>query len=124
TDPNNAFEVSLSGTGRYIAFSSYRSSTYTSLYEQVYVIDRTTGKAQIVSVASDGTEGSGESYSPSISADGHYVAYVSTAANLVPDNASTNTPGIFVHDRTTGQTERVSVASDGTEADGASPPSL
>jgi hypothetical protein len=67
-----------------------------------------------VSVASDGTQGNDDSRCPSISADGRYVAFESEASNLVPGD--TNGRGdIFVHDRVTGQTTRVSVASDGTQ---------
>jgi Tol biopolymer transport system component len=70
-------------------------------------------------VASDGTRANGSSFGPSISADGRYVAFKSYASNLVP--ADTNgVADVFVHDRLTGQTTRVSVASDGTEANGRS----
>jgi Tol biopolymer transport system component len=69
---------------------------------------------QLVSVASDGTQGNSHSAFPSISADGRYVAFSSLASNLVPGD--TNGIGdVFVHDRVTGQTTRVSVASDGTD---------
>ncbi len=76
--------------------------------------DPADGMTSRVSVASDGTQGNEDSYSPSISADGRYVAFSSTATNLV----SGDTNGmwdVFVHDRQTGQTTRVSVASDGTQ---------
>jgi Tol biopolymer transport system component len=67
-----------------------------------------------VSVASDGTQGNGDSVSPSISADGRYVAFMSYAYNLVPGDTN-GKADVFVHDRLTGQTTRVSVASDGTQ---------
>ena len=72
-----------------------------------------------VSVANDGTQGNGEAYSlfPSISADGRFVAFGSEATNLVPDDTNGKSD-IFVHDRETGQTTRISVASDGSQADG------
>lgn len=67
-----------------------------------------------VSIASDGTQGNYMSSASSISADGRYVAFGSVANNLVPDD--TNGVGdVFVRDRGTGQTTRVSVASDGTQ---------
>jgi Tol biopolymer transport system component len=81
-----------------------------------------------VSVASDGTQGNKGSYHPSISSDGRYVAFVSDADNLVSDDTNNfcdtdynyvfddNCPEVFVHDRQTGETERVSVANDGTQA--------
>ena len=81
--------------------------------------EMTTGTTTRVSVASDGTQGNGETWDPSISADGHYVAFHSTANNLVSGDTNGNTD-VFVHDRQTGQTSRVSVASDGTQGNGAS----
>jgi Tol biopolymer transport system component len=67
-----------------------------------------------VSVASDGTQGNAESWSPTISADGRYVAFSSYASNLVEGDTNGVTD-IFVHDRVTGETQRVSVASNGTQ---------
>jgi Tol biopolymer transport system component len=79
-----------------------------------------------VSVASNGAQGNAASgYNlfsrgrPAISADGRYVAFVSWASNLVP-NDTNGVEDVFVHDRLTGQTERVSVASDGTQANNVS----
>jgi hypothetical protein len=81
----------------------------------MFVHDRQSGVTSRVSVASDGTQGNHYSGGGlSLSADGRYVAFVSFASNLV----SGDTNGIwdvFVHDRQTGVTSRVSVASDGTQ---------
>jgi Tol biopolymer transport system component/PKD repeat protein len=77
------------------------------------------GTTEMVSVASDGTRGDGDSREPAVSADGRYVAFESQASNLVADDTN-GTWDIFVHDRQTGETERVSVASDGTQANGGS----
>ena len=70
----------------------------------------TTGTTTRVSVASDGTQGNHFSGSPSISANGRYVAFHSWATNLVPGDTN-DSHDIFVHDRQTGQTRRVSVVS-------------
>lgn len=72
-----------------------------------------------VSVATDGTEGDASSTTSAISADGRHVAFVSAASTLVPDDTNLQLD-VFVHDRATGATERVSVAADGTEAQGQS----
>jgi cysteine-rich repeat protein len=85
----------------------------------VYVIDRTTNTIARVSVASDGTQADGDSSGGSISANGRTVAFVSTATNLVP-NDTNSVADVFVHDLDTGITERVSVATDGSEGDHAS----
>ena len=67
-----------------------------------------------VSVSSSGEEGNGESRFPSLSADGRYVAFESTASNVVPGDTN-GTWDVFVHDRVTGQTSRVSVSSSGEQ---------
>jgi len=122
---------SISEDGRYVAFHSLSSNLVnddTNNNFDVFVHDRQTGQTTRVSIASDGAQGIGyygSSLWPSISADGRYVAFTSRAYNLVPNDTN---PGceqhyqpsgqcadVFVHDRATGQTTRVSVASDGTE---------
>src|SRR5947207_13573526 len=72
-----------------------------------------------VSVVSGGTEGNNASLGSALSADGRFVAFDSSATDLVA--ADTNgVSDVFVHDRQTGTTERVSVASDGAQGNGSS----
>ncbi|OLE31388.1 MAG: hypothetical protein AUI36_29710, partial [Cyanobacteria bacterium 13_1_40CM_2_61_4] len=85
----------------------------------VFVHDRETGETTIASIASDGTQGNGSSSRPSLSADGRFVAFTSSASNLVPGDTN-STDDVFVRDRQTRQTTRVSVASDGTQSNGLS----
>ncbi|MEP6593046.1 MAG: hypothetical protein ABJC51_05110, partial [Acidobacteriota bacterium] len=70
-----------------------------------------------VSLRSDGVQAGGGSIVPALSADGRYAAFDSAATNLVPgdDNA---TRDVFVHDRTTGATSRVSLSSAGVAGNG------
>jgi Tol biopolymer transport system component len=111
----------MSSDGRYVAFDSAASNLVpndTNNQPDVFVHDRVTGTTERVSVASDGSEASdGYSEYPSISADGRYISFVSSATNLVPGDTN-GASDVFVHDRVTGTTERVSVASDGTEGNG------
>ena len=112
--------LSISADGRYVAFSSDSSNLVpgdTNGRYDVFVYDRLNGQTERISVASDGTQGNNSSAYvsfPSISADGRYVAFTSYASNLVSEDTN-EYPDIFVHDRLTGQTERVSVSSDGTQ---------
>ena len=88
----------------------------------VFVRDRQTGTIERVSVANDGSEGnssSGESNRHSISADGRYVVFYSFATNLV-DGDTNRTGDVFVRDRETGSSERVSIAGDGSEGNSTS----
>ena len=78
-----------------------------------------TGAAQAVaiervSVASDGTEAIGGSGPGSLSADGRFVAFVSSASNLVAGDTN-GVEDVFVRDRQTGITEIVSVATGGVQ---------
>ncbi|MBX3059677.1 MAG: PD40 domain-containing protein, partial [Anaerolineae bacterium] len=110
---------SISADGRHVVFSSEASnlvSDDTNGYWDIFVHDRQTGQTSRVSIASDGTEGNERSwYQSYISADGRYVVFSSDASNLVGGDTN-NEMDVFVHDRQTGQTSRVSVASDGTQA--------
>jgi Tol biopolymer transport system component/DNA-binding CsgD family transcriptional regulator len=68
---------------------------------------------EVISVNNDGDLGSGNSFRPSISADGRYVAFESYADNLAPGDTQRSWD-IFVHDRKTGKTELVNVSVTGT----------
>jgi Tol biopolymer transport system component len=78
-----------------------------------------TPQTSLVSVTVDGTPAAGTSGRPSISADGRFVAFASTATNLVRGD-NNGVTDIFVRDRQTGVTTRVSVSSAGAEANGVS----
>ena len=110
-------KASISQDGRYVAFESRASNLVTgSVGTQIFVRDRQASTIQLVSVSSGGDQGNGASTNASISSDGRYVVFQSTSTNLVA--ADTNSMSdIFVHDRLTGVTERVSVSSSGVEGD-------
>jgi Tol biopolymer transport system component len=120
---------SISADGRYVAFVSEASNLVPGIYpsaimpngdeSDIYVHDRLNGTTTRVSVSSAGAKGNAPSERPRISADGRYVAFESFASNLVPGDTNA-TMDIFVHDRQTGETTRVSVATDGTQSDGPS----
>jgi hypothetical protein len=113
---------SVSGDGRYVAFDSGCSQLVagdTNGTQDVFVRDRQTGLIERVSVATGGVQAMGSSMLPSISADGRYVVFESDAPDLVPGDTN-DTWDVFVHDRVTGTTDRVSVASGGEEGDGRS----
>jgi Tol biopolymer transport system component len=128
---------SISADGRFVAFASGASNLvegddniFPACFDgncgDVFVHDLYTGETTLVSVASDGTQGNSGSDTPSISANGRYVAFHSGASNLVAGDTNDacysyghgylNCSDVFVHDRETGETTRVSVASDGTQA--------
>jgi Tol biopolymer transport system component len=113
---------SISADGRYVAFASDAAELVygdTNVSRDVFVHDRLAGTTQRVSEGTDGAQGYGDSDCPSISADGRYVAFHSDAAGLVEGDTNGVTD-VFVHDRLTGVTERVSVGTGGSEATGGS----
>ncbi len=83
----------------------------------VFVRDLFHRETRLVSVPStpSALQADGASFNPAISGDGRYVAFSSDATNLVAGDTNAS-PDVFVHDLTTGQTTRVDVASDGTQA--------
>jgi Tol biopolymer transport system component len=108
-----------SGNGRYIAFASYADDLVASDGNHsfdVFVRDRLSGSTDCVSVDSSGAIGDFDSWDPSISSDGRFVAFSSGANNLVPGVVA-NYFSIFVHDRVTGVTECDSVDSGGALGD-------
>ena len=111
---------SISGDGRYIAFESFADSLVdddTNPFWDIFVHDRQTGITTRVSLHTDGTEGDGPSFDPSISSDGRYVAFESDADNLVvSDNGFYY--DVYVHDRQTGTTTRVSDGLAGIQGNG------
>ena len=120
----NSLYSSVNSDGRFVAFDSLASNLVngdTNWAIDVFVHDRQTSETSRVSVASDGSQSQSwmGSISPSISSDGRYVAFSSYAGNLANIDTD-NLDDIFVHDRQTGETECVSIASDGTKGNGES----
>ncbi|MCX8072468.1 MAG: hypothetical protein N3C12_08460 [Candidatus Binatia bacterium] len=117
----------ISEDGSVVAFSSAATNLVngdTNGRLDIFVCDRTRGSVELVSIASDGTQGNGDSILPAISADGRFVAFKSLANNLVPDDRN-GVVDVFVFDRQSRTTERVSVNVRGGNADDFSfPPTI
>ncbi len=108
----------ISADGRFVAFVSSAANLVpndTNGKADVFVRDLLLGTTEIVSISTDGTQGNDDASYPAISADGRIVAFTSRANNLVP-NDTNGWWDIFVRDRQTGITERVSVSSTGEQA--------
>ena len=111
---------SISADGRYVAFQSWATNlldtggfpTIDNGMPDVFVHDRQTGSTRQISIGPGPAYAPGDGWSsfPSISGDGRYVAFQSHATNLV-ENDTNDTSDIFVRDRQTNQTTRISVQS-------------
>lgn len=127
-------DAAISGNGRYVAFLSTSKLTPDApcsaaaplappicALRLVYVRDLWTGRTTLATLGPHGVAPDGDSADASISSDGRYVAFISTARNLVPGMASTSyacsnlasCPNVFLHDLHTGSTRLVSVALNG-----------
>ncbi len=131
--------VSISGDGRFVAFASFNNDLVdgdTNLCGgdpitcmDVFVRDRALGTTERVSVGPDGLQADGNSRFPVVSDDGRFVAFASSATNLLGTGGDTNEiEDVFVHDRCVANgtpvdgcepsTERVSVTNDEEQATG------
>ncbi|HKY74786.1 MAG TPA: hypothetical protein VJS45_01495, partial [Acidimicrobiia bacterium] len=111
----------ISADGRFVAFSSDATNLVADDNNglgDVFVFDRTRQEMTRVNVGAGGGEATGRnSFDPSLSADGRFVAFASDAANLVAGDTN-NATDVFVHDRQAGTTIRVNLGPGGVEATG------
>ncbi len=104
--------VSISADGQFVAFASPQTNLVdgdNNGRADVFVYDVQKQTFERISVSSEGTEANNDSSSPAISADGRFVAFESYAVNLDQVEADPYITQIYVRDRMTGTTERISV---------------
>ena len=109
---------SISGDGSYVAFQTNSDNLIvndTNNVSDVYVKNMQSGEITRVSVSSSGGQGNVKSGEPSISADGRYVAFFSSATNLIDNDTNGGTSDVYVHDIETGRTALVSVSATGEQ---------
>ena len=115
---SDSFASGISSDGNYVAFVSSASNLApndsNSVYD-IFLFDNTTGKNELISVASNGTLGNNVSTWPSVSDDGRIVAYISLATNLVTGDTN-GKYDVFMRDRKFSTTTRISVDSTGNQA--------
>ena len=108
----DSISPSISGDGRYVAFASAATNLLppgqdTNSSWDVFVRDRLTGITARASVDEAGGNSDGHSTSPSISADGRFVAFESNATDLVPGDGN-GTDDVFLRDLLESTTARIS----------------
>jgi Tol biopolymer transport system component len=112
--------ASISADGRYVAFTSAASNLVSGSIAGpvgVFVHDLKTGTTERVGVWGKWDDARHGGLSTSISGDGRYVAFASTATDLVPDDTNRTTDA-FVRDTKTGAIRRVSLTGMGTQNSG------
>lgn len=106
---NVSWSASISGEGRYVTFDSTASNLVAGDSEgqtDIFLRDVLTQTTIRVSESASGVGGNASSTFPVISADGRYIAYASSASNLVAGD-SNGTKDLFVYEVATGATSRV-----------------
>lgn len=110
----------VSADGRFVVFSSKASNLVgndTNGVEDVYLYDRAASTLARVSVSSNGAQANGPSTVPAISGDGRWITFNSSATNLVVGDTNAS-QDIFLYDRLSKATTRVSVTSSGQQTAG------
>ncbi len=101
----------ISATGRYVAFASDATNLVlpgpnfsgdNNGFSDIFVVDSVTGAISLVSVTTGGVQANGSNFKPSISADGRYVVYQSSATNLVTPNTAVGVTHIYLRNRNVG----------------------
>ncbi|HEX5012194.1 MAG TPA: hypothetical protein VFY71_17540 [Planctomycetota bacterium] len=112
---------SISANGRWVVFQSTSALVADDDNDlvDIYLHDRKKGTTSRVSVDSAGAQVVGDSIGASVSANGRYVVFESSAQGLVPDDLN-GTTDAFLRDTKLGTTVRLSVNAAGEEGDGAS----
>ncbi|GHF51363.1 hypothetical protein GCM10010218_36140 [Streptomyces mashuensis] len=113
----DSYGASISGNGRYVVFDSEAGNIVPGRapdhHRDIYVRDLFTGRTERLLPGAKGP--AKVSDTPSVTADGRYVAFTSERDDLVPGDTN-NTWDVFVRDRLTGRTTRVSVNEKGGQS--------
>lgn len=113
---NISLNGSISDDGRYIAFESNAAlvAADTNGNKDIYLHDRVDSSTIRISGGSGANESNDISENPIMSGDGRFIVFESEASNLVEGDTN-NAQDIFVYNRVTGNTERVSITSHGSQ---------
>jgi Tol biopolymer transport system component len=112
----------ISADGRYVVFESTATNLDawdTQPQADIFIRDLQLGDTYRISTPSPTGGSNGDSRRPSISSDGNFVVFESSATNLVSGDSNGQTD-LFLWSRATGQLSRVSVASNGSQGNGES----
>ncbi|MFK5894082.1 MAG: hypothetical protein QM504_12745 [Pseudomonadota bacterium] len=109
-------EAVISANGNFIAYTSDATNLVTTpvdnnKFDDIYVYDIANNTTKLVSVDNAGQVGNGTAYSPSISSDGRYIAFI--AGSGLDQNFPNTSLGVYVHDTQTGTTTLVSITEGG-----------
>ena len=108
-------EARISHDGRFVSFRSSATNLVAgdeNGVDDVFVKDIHLGKTELVSLSDDRSQGSADSFSPSVSDGGRFVVFASDSDNLSPGDGN-GTSDIFLRDTENGTTVRLTQGADG-----------
>src|SRR3990172_3124373 len=117
-----SYTPAVSSDGRFVAFTSAASNLVPADANgttDIFVRDRQAGTTERASLNSAGSEGNGASDESAVSSDGRFVTFRSLSSNLVAGDTN-SVDDVFLHDRQTGTTDRMSVDSAGAQGNATS----
>lgn len=124
TDPNGiSSNPKISADGRYIVFESQANNlvnglSINSTTQHIYRYDTLTDQTILISKAKNGTPGDADSSSPVVSYNGRYVAYTTSATNIVSAQPVDPFRIVVRYDTVKDVSEQVNLSSSGAQGDG------
>jgi Tol biopolymer transport system component len=116
--------ASISADGRFVAFTSKATNLVphgpdNGREPDIFLRDRKRHRTVLVSHTPSGRQANGPSSQPSVSADGHFIAFESQASNLTRHDANKH-EDVFVYSARTGRVTLVSLSRQGRAGNGES----
>jgi TolB protein len=108
--------VAVTPSGRYVLFNSSASNLVvgdTNGKSDVFVRDVASGRTHRVDLGPNRRQANASAVGTGISANGRYVVFTSTASNLTKRPDTNHVSDVFLRDRKTGKTRRVSISTGG-----------
>ena len=112
---NDVYPVKVNASGQFVAYLGYASDLDATVVDEnqagdAFLWDRATGTSRLVSRnPTTGAAADGESEAATLSSNGRYLGFVSTAPDLIAGGADSNGgKDAFLWDRTTGSTTLIS----------------
>ncbi len=120
---DNSVLGQVSTNGQFVVFQSDASDLVpndTNGVTDIFMRNGVAGTTTLVSVAPDGSPGNGASTDPVMTPDGRYVAFISSATNLMAGDTN-GIPDVFVRDLVLGTNYLISVGASGPNGSMATP---
>ncbi|MDP3312742.1 hypothetical protein [Lutibacter sp.] len=123
----DCYSPAISGDGKSVAFESYSSNLVQSDkngFRDIFIWQSGTNKIETVSIGTGGAETNAESYEPSVSGDGNFIAFTSMASNISATEKGTSNNNVFLRDMKLGSTIMISIDPIAKKGGGGSKPSI